>query len=194
MHLSLAALTFVSLAFVAHAEDVTLFDIPWPTTRTDSFVEGETRLGISPLSVDQAGATHYVYSVAASLVNPASTQVLGATTATWTFKADATREVHEHTSTWPGDIVYENRYECVHYEDGTSVCVSRQVAKGAGTTVTNIDTTRTGTRTPWATVTNVEAALPASDDNGGTNRASAHTSFVGVVIASLGLGVALVLA
>ncbi|KAH6903705.1 hypothetical protein BKA70DRAFT_1110656, partial [Coprinopsis sp. MPI-PUGE-AT-0042] len=171
---------------------VTFFDVPWPTTGT--VVEGQSVIGISPISVDQAGATHYVYSMAASLVDTASTRVFAATTVTRTFKADATREVHEYTSTfWTGDIVYEDIYECVHYKDDKSVCVKREIGKQAGATITVSDLTVTGTRTPWATVTNVEAALPASDSNGGANRAFAHANLAGVVITSIGLGVALVL-
>ncbi|KAH6901754.1 hypothetical protein BKA70DRAFT_1522040, partial [Coprinopsis sp. MPI-PUGE-AT-0042] len=175
---------------------VTFFDVPWPTTGT--VVEGQSVIGISPISVDQAGATHYVYSPHWSILPR-----LGAIDflcpfftypRTGTFKVDATREVHEYTSTfWTGDIVYEDIYECVHYKDDKSVCVKREIGKQAGATITVSDLTVTGTRTPWATVTNVEAALPASHSNGGANRAFAHANLAAVVITSIGLGVALVL-
>jgi hypothetical protein len=50
---------------VALAEDVTLFHVPQPTTGTNTLPVGEASiLGISPLSVDEAGVTHYVLSAA----------------------------------------------------------------------------------------------------------------------------------
>jgi hypothetical protein len=82
----------------------------------------------------------------------------------------------------------------VHLEDGTSVCVNRQVIKGSDLTQTVGDRTLSGTRSPWATVTNVGAALPGSDDDGGAGRALAHGSFLGVVLTSIGLGAVLALA
>jgi hypothetical protein len=50
---------------VALAEDVTLFHVPQATTGTNTLPVGEASIiGISPLSVDEAGVTHYVLSAA----------------------------------------------------------------------------------------------------------------------------------
>jgi hypothetical protein len=64
---------------VACADDVTLFEEPWPTTPLpDGLVGGTTLLGVSPLSVDEQGATHYVYSKAFSVLqtSPSTTALV----------------------------------------------------------------------------------------------------------------------
>jgi hypothetical protein len=110
-----------------------------------------------------------------------------------TLKVDATREVLEHTTTEDGGVVYEQRYECTLQKDGTSICIKHVVGVGGGVTSTSIST-YTGTRIPWATITNVEASLPVSDEDSGVNRKSARTGFLAVVAASIGLGAILVMA
>jgi hypothetical protein len=105
-----------------------------------------------------------------------------------TIKADATRAIQEVTTTLPGDLgVQEGRYECIHYENGTSVCQDRVVLKDAGTTSTLIDVTVTGTPTPWVTVKGVESALPTDDDTGESHRNLGHSYLLrGFIAAALG--------
>lgn len=85
----------------------------------------------------------------------------------------------------------ESKLECVHLENGTSVCQNAIVGKGDNSTFTLLDTTYTGTPSAWVTIKNVETALP-SDDQGGAENARGRGSFC-VVLASLVVGAALVL-
>ncbi|KAH6906830.1 hypothetical protein BKA70DRAFT_1493699, partial [Coprinopsis sp. MPI-PUGE-AT-0042] len=157
MHFLLVALA-VSLASFAHAEDVTLFVVPLPSG-TASPLYSVSILGDSPLSVYEAGATDYVYSQAYSWIEKPIPSISGVFTLTRTLKADATREV---TTTVMGDVVEEDRYECVHHKNGTSVCQNRIVMKEAGTTSTWLDETVTGTPSPSVTIKGVESAYQQS--------------------------------
>ncbi|KAH6911173.1 hypothetical protein BKA70DRAFT_1423926 [Coprinopsis sp. MPI-PUGE-AT-0042] len=187
MHIFLVVLA-VSLASVAHAEDVTLFEVSFSTSGVPPPLFSNTLLGISRLSVDEAGATHYVYSRALSWFEPIS----GAPSqVTRTFKADATRVLQEVTTTLPGDMrVQEERYECIHHDNGTSTCRELLVMKQAGTTATFFDVAVTGTPTPWITIKGVESAVPTGGDEGGANRSLGHINLSGFIVTSLGVGFA----
>ncbi|KAH6911175.1 hypothetical protein BKA70DRAFT_1460401 [Coprinopsis sp. MPI-PUGE-AT-0042] len=172
-------------------------------------------LGISRLSVDEAGATDYVYSKAISYFISAGPSADVQSVLTRTIKADATRVFQAVKETTPGGMVIEDLYECVHHSNGTSVCWNRRVLDRGGSdlgesaTVTLIDVTRTGTPTPWATIkgiesalptsvgsalpTNIESALPTGDDEGGVNPTLRGASLVGYIVATLGVGITLAL-
>ncbi|KAH6911184.1 hypothetical protein BKA70DRAFT_54659 [Coprinopsis sp. MPI-PUGE-AT-0042] len=186
MRPSLSALMLVSVASVAYTEDVTLFEVPWPS-ETFSPLNSVSVVGISPLSVDEAGVTP-----------------LRLLSSCFVVSFYECRVVHSDSPTPPdlfrrklgpcrGDLLREHKYECVYHENGTAVCQNRVLEKGAGTTVTAIDLTYSGTPTPWATVKNVEAALPTADDKGGADRSWVVSSLVGAIAFSLGLGSAVVL-
>ncbi|KAH6911174.1 hypothetical protein BKA70DRAFT_1460397 [Coprinopsis sp. MPI-PUGE-AT-0042] len=195
MNLFLVSLA-VTLASVAHAEDVTLFAVPFsqasgspPPFHSVSF------LGASPVSVDEAGATNYVYSQVYSWTkSPVPSGIDEVFTLTRTLKADATRVLQEVTTTLPGDMgVQEDRYECVHHENGTSVCQNRLVFKEAGTTTTLIDVTVTSTSSPWVTIKGAESAVPTGDDEGGASPALGHSNLIGFIANTLGVAFALAL-
>lgn len=117
------------------------------------------------------------------------------------IKADATKIAGSEIRIYPSGLhderISEDSWECVNHSNGTSVCRNLVVDKYPKDTTTSIDTwidfTYTGTPSPWATVTNVEAGLAAGDDKGGVNPAWRRTGLFGVVAASVGVGVALVL-
>ncbi|KAH6902897.1 hypothetical protein BKA70DRAFT_1515970 [Coprinopsis sp. MPI-PUGE-AT-0042] len=190
---SLAALAIASVASVALAEDVTLFLVGTPTptgSDTGVLVASVSLIGVSPVSVDQARqhTTHTRKPYLGSGVPHRITQCSPSL-------ADATRVVQHQATTLEGfdGAVQENEYECVHLENGTSVCEHFIIMKGAETTATWLAVTYTGTPSPWATIKNVESAL-TDDDKGSVARAWGHASLIGGVLASLGVGVALVLA
>ncbi|KAH6912829.1 hypothetical protein BKA70DRAFT_1422388 [Coprinopsis sp. MPI-PUGE-AT-0042] len=195
---SLAALAIASVASVALAEDVTLFLVGTPTpTRSDTGVQvaSVSLIGVSPVSVGQAGATHYAYSQAISWLGRASSENAVFTTPCRLMQLELFNVQHQTTTLEGFDgVVQENEYECVHHENGTSVCEHLIIEKGAETTTTRWDVTYTGTPSPWATVKNVESALSTDDDNGGVGRTWGRASLAGGVLASFGVGVALVLA
>ncbi|KAH6874978.1 hypothetical protein BKA70DRAFT_1412726 [Coprinopsis sp. MPI-PUGE-AT-0042] len=190
MRLLLAVLASVSLASVAAAEDVTLFAVPFPSGTASPFVT-VSFLGASPLSVDEAGATDYVYSQVYSWIESPTPSNSGVFTVTRTLKADATRVLQDVATTLTDGSVQEVRYECVHHENGTSVCQNRIVAKGEEVTFTLGETTVTGTPTPWMTIKGAESAVPTSDDEGGASRALGHSNLVGFIATTLGVGLAL---
>jgi hypothetical protein len=122
-----------------------------------------------------------------------------------TFKADATHleRLNTRTASFMGDVrVHENSFDCVNNKDGTVVCRNRAIEHppGGGPTSTWLDTTYTGSPTPWITIKNAQTALPGAspeddkggDDKGGASRAWERGGLATVMIASLGVGVALV--
>ncbi|KAH6912827.1 hypothetical protein BKA70DRAFT_1531223 [Coprinopsis sp. MPI-PUGE-AT-0042] len=191
------SLTVVALTFgasVARAEDVTLFIVGTPTASETTTSSGHftphqpsfSLLGASPLSVDEAGVTQYAYSHIVSWAGEVGTK-------TNTFEADATRILEKQTVTLDASEsnVLEGSFECVHLENGTSVCKNIVIEKGPMYTTTKLESTFTGTPVPWVTIKNVETALLA--DGGGADRTWGHASRMAAVFASLGLGAALVL-
>jgi hypothetical protein len=195
------------------AEDVTLFLLE-PTSNTAG--PSVSILGVSALSVDEAGATHYVYSQLVSrketylTENPVTTETGGWISCfvsirfsllqiihllhTATFQADATRLLQEQTTSGPRDMVIKTKYECVRLENGTLTCHEEvAVLDKDGVTSTWLDDTRTGTPSPWWTIKNVETGLP-SDDQGGAESTQQARARVCAVLASLAVGAALVLA
>lgn len=70
---------------VAYAEDVTLFVAETPTPDGQAPVASLSVLGIRPLSVDDTGATHYVYSQIVSIASDPA----GATTVTGMHAQDS---------------------------------------------------------------------------------------------------------
>ncbi|KAH6912826.1 hypothetical protein BKA70DRAFT_1265138 [Coprinopsis sp. MPI-PUGE-AT-0042] len=188
MHLLRTAITLASAASVAYAADVTLFipgvetSIPSDRTAYPSF----SILGASPISVDEAGATHYAYSQVVSWTGLDPT--LGALTVyteTSHFHGDASRFVQERTAgvfePTVGLYEEESKLECVRLENGTSVCHVLVVRKGENITST-LDTTYTETASAQLVVVNA-----------GVNNGWGRASFLCVVVASLGVGAALVL-
>ncbi|KAH6914430.1 hypothetical protein BKA70DRAFT_1558378 [Coprinopsis sp. MPI-PUGE-AT-0042] len=148
MRMLLAALASISLASVAHAEDVTLFAVPFPSGTASPYVT-VSFLGASPLSVDEAGATDYVYSQVYSRLESPTPPESEVFIITRTLKADATRVLQEVTTTLREGRVLEVKYECVHHENGTSVCQNRIVANlGEESTTTFTAETVTGTPSP----------------------------------------------
>jgi hypothetical protein len=122
-----------------------------------------------------------------------------------TIKADATRALDEMTTTLPGGSnVIVDKIECLHHDNGTSVCRNLRLlagVEGSGPSTTLIDVAATGTPTPWATVKGIESALlPTSveyttltatgDDEGSALGALGQRS---VVTATLAVGFALAL-
>jgi hypothetical protein len=194
------------------AEDVTLFLLE-PTSNTAA--HSVSILGVSALSVDEAGATHYVYSQLVSrketylTENPVMTATGGCISCfvsirfsllqtihplhTATFQADATRLLQQQTISGPGDMVIKTKYECVRLENGTLTCRNEvAVLDKEGVTSTRFDDTQTGTPSPWWTIKNVETGLP-SDDRGGAESAQWARARTCAVLASLAVGAALVL-
>ncbi|KAH6912828.1 hypothetical protein BKA70DRAFT_1218930 [Coprinopsis sp. MPI-PUGE-AT-0042] len=150
-------------------------------------------LGVSPLTVDQAGATHYAYSQQVSLPDATAGPVY---TTTGKIQIDAGRVVEENTYTLAiaTEISQEQRKECVHLENGTSVCEFIWVMKDSAlsTTFTALDVTFTGTPSAWVTIKNVETALSTDNDQGGADNTWGRASLL-CVLASFGVGAALVL-
>ncbi|KAH6912856.1 hypothetical protein BKA70DRAFT_1559312 [Coprinopsis sp. MPI-PUGE-AT-0042] len=197
MHLSLTALILASAASAANAEDVTVFLAGTGTRASidiNDAVASISFLGASPVSVDEAGATYYAFSRIVSDIPRIGTTEGEVITETNTFQADATRVVQAHTTTLAelGGVVWETKFECVHLDDGTSVCQNRLVEKAESRTVTQFDTTYTGTPSPWVTIKGVDAAISTDDDKGGVAQAWSRVSLIGSVFVSLAVGVALV--
>ncbi|KAH6911183.1 hypothetical protein BKA70DRAFT_1269664, partial [Coprinopsis sp. MPI-PUGE-AT-0042] len=154
----------VSLASIAHAEDVTLFTL-------------DPRAVISAVfSLCPWRQPHfaYVYSEAYSWIErplPSGIDADGKLTLSGTV-----------TSTLPGDS-----------GNGTYVCQYRFVVKEEGTTRDRFHGTITGTPSPGWTIKGAHLPSPTGDDEGGADRAIGHSKLIGFIATSTALGVGFIL-
>ncbi|EAU86611.1 hypothetical protein CC1G_07807 [Coprinopsis cinerea okayama7 len=160
------------------AEDVTLFypATPAPTGLTQHIVSA-TVLGVSPLSVDDDGFTHYAATQVQSvgfwrLPETTTTYLTTPTTFTYTFKADASR-YHATEEIIPTPTLSQSGVpaaatsaarahsvqECTSFDNGTMSCsieVLGAPLSPSGTSETVYATSWLGQREPFATISNIE--------------------------------------
>ncbi|KAG2008162.1 hypothetical protein CC2G_013621 [Coprinopsis cinerea AmutBmut pab1-1] len=184
-------------AVLAHGDPqvVTVYDMdPTPTGTAETYLASGTFLGVSPIAVDQEGATVYVATRVNSLVyvekaDQTSTLLATPTTTEYTFRADASRYYHAFPTT-RGTVSAEDITECFYEDDGSIRCSHKVVVDNNGQPSTAVSHHTTGTQRPIATISDVEnLALPtegADEDDGEESGAvRGRAGVVGLVIAGL---------
>ncbi|TFK19738.1 hypothetical protein FA15DRAFT_600963, partial [Coprinopsis marcescibilis] len=181
---------------VAHGE-LTLHELdPTPTALDQTVIHSGEYQGITPVSVNAAGATVYVGTRINSYhyvenANTTATQLSTPVAKEITFTADASRYYEAYPTTNSAGIVGEAVTDCTYLPDGLVSCNHRvEVVVEGERTTTVLDHHTTGRARPFATITDPdELNLPTEgvvekDNSAGV---SVRPGVVGLVSVALGL-------